>query len=155
NSDIEALGALIDAAARDADHEGLAKLSRQRIEQPGAAHQRRADLVWLAKIYDEQLKDLARAIDTWREVRQRYGEDREAVTALTDLLSRAERWPELAEVLSQAAASEVARFTQLQTQLGDAYRERLGKPEDAARRYRSALQVDPTHAGARTGQKAL
>ncbi len=154
-NDIEALGALIDAAARDSDHEGLAKLLRQRIEAPGAAHQRRADLVWLAKLYDEKLKDVARAIDVWREIGKRYGEDREAVTALTDLLSRAERWPELADVLSQAAASEITRFTELQTQLGDAYRQRLGKPENAVRRYRSALQVDPKHEGARAGQRAL
>jgi tetratricopeptide (TPR) repeat protein len=155
SSDIEALEALIQAAARDEDHAGLAKLLRQRAAAPAAAHQRRSDLVWLAKICADKLQDLGAAIDTWRQVRAQYGEDAEAVNALTELLSRAERWPELAEVLSQAAAGEVVRFTELQTQLGDAYRERLGKPEEAVKRYRVALQVDASHARAREGQRAL
>jgi tetratricopeptide (TPR) repeat protein len=154
-NDVEALDALIVAAARDEDHKGLVKLLRQRTQARGASHQRRADLIWLAKVHDEKLHDLDAAIGAWREVRQLFGEDHEAVSALTELLSRAERWAELADVLSQAAEGEVRRFTELQTQLGDAYRARLAKPDLAVLRYRLALQVDPSHAHAREGQKAL
>src|SRR6185503_8038747 len=74
---------------------------------------------------------------------------------LTELLSRAERWSELADVLSQAAARQIARFTELQTRLGDAYRERLDRPELAAERYRSALQVEPRDEAALRGQQEL
>lgn len=154
-SDVEALEALIQSAARDKDHASLVKLLTQRTLAPSAAHQRRSDLIWLARVYADQLQQLAPAIDAWRQVSTQYGEDAEVVTELTDLLSRAERWPELAELLNHAAASEVVRFTELQTQLGDAYRERLGKPEDAVKRYRVALQVDAAHARARVGQLAL
>jgi len=154
-NDIEALDALVAAAARDEDYPGLVRLLRLRTQARGAAHQRRADLIWLAQVFDEKLRDLDAAITTWREVRELFGEDQEAVSALTELLSRAERWPELAAVLSQAAQTEVQRFTELQTQLGDAYRARLAKPDLAVLRYRSALQVDPNHARARDGQRAL
>ena len=154
-SDVEALDALVAAAARDEDYPGLAKLLRQRMKVATSVQARRADLVWLAKISDEKLKDLDAAIQTWRQVHELHPEDREAVSGLTDLLSRAERWSELAEVLSHAAQDEVARFTALQTQLGDAYRTRLGKPELAVLRYRTALQVEPRNPGARAGQVTL
>ena len=155
SNDLEALEALIQAATREQDYATLAKLLRQRTESPGAAHQRRDDLAQLARIYDENLHDLETAIATWRELRQDYGEDDAAVSALTVLLSRAERWDELADILREAAQSEVQHFTELQTNLGDAYRTRLGKPELAVLRYRSVLQVDPAHAAARAGQTAL
>jgi tetratricopeptide (TPR) repeat protein len=71
------------------------------------------------------------------------------------LLSRAERWDELADILREAAQTEVQHFTELQTNLGDAYRTRLAKPELAVLRYRSVLQVDPAHAAAREGQHDL
>jgi tetratricopeptide (TPR) repeat protein len=154
-SDVEALDALVAAAARDEDYAGLAKLLRQRMKVAVSVQARRADLVWLARISDEKLRDLETAILTWRQVHELHPDDSEAVGALTDLLSRAERWPELAEVLSRAAQDEMARFTALQTQLGDAYRTRLGKPDLAVLRYRTALQVDPRNPGARAGQITL
>ncbi len=155
SSDVEALDALIAASERDGDHAGLAKHLRQRIRVAVSPQARRSDLGWLARIADEKLRDLDGAIQTWRQVQELHPEDREAVTALTDLLTRAERWAELADVLSRAAQDEVARFTALQTQLGDAYRTRLAKPELAVLRYRTALQVDPTHPAARVGQTTL
>ncbi|MEY4575831.1 MAG: hypothetical protein RL701_534, partial [Pseudomonadota bacterium] len=154
-NDLEALTALISAAERDHDHASLANLLRKRTRVPGAAHQRRSDLVWLARIYDERLQDLASAIEAWRELRAGFGDDPAAVSALTELLGRAGRWDELAEVLRQATEGEVHRFTELQSQLGDAYRLRLEKPELAAVCYRSALQADPRHPSARAGQNAL
>jgi tetratricopeptide (TPR) repeat protein len=155
SSDVEALDALVASATRDEDYAALAKLLRQRVRVEDNAQAKRADLGLLAKICDEKLKDLDGAIQTWRQIQELFAEDREAVQALTDLLSRAERWPELAEVLSRAAEGEVGRFTALQTQLGDAYRTRLGKPQSAVLRYRTALQIDPRHAGARAGQTTL
>ncbi|MET0391359.1 MAG: hypothetical protein ABW321_35625, partial [Polyangiales bacterium] len=153
--DIEALAALIRASERDNDFAALANLLRQRTRAPGAAHQRREDLIALARVQEEKLRDVDSAIATWRELRASFGDDQTAVAALTDLLSRVGRWDELADVLRQAAQGEVQRFTELQSQLGDAYRERLDKPELAVICYRSALQVDPAHAGARAGQHAL
>ena len=154
-NDLEALSALVDSAARDEDYLALAKLLRQRVQSPGAAHQRRDDLAWLARIYDEKLNDLGTAIETWRELKRSYKDDEHAVSALTELLARAERWDELAEALREAAQGEIVRFTELQTKLGDAYRARLDKPELAVLRYKSALQVDPAHVAAREGQQAL
>lgn len=155
SSDVEALDALVAAATRDEDYAALAKLLRQRIRVGSNLQAKRADLGWLAKLCDEKLRDLDGAIQTWRQIQELSPEDREAVSSLTDLLSRAERWPELAEVLSRAAEGEVGRFTTLQTQLGDAYRVRLGKPEQAVLRYRTALQIDPRHPAARAGQATL
>ena len=153
--DVEALDALVEKTKVAEAWGDLAPLLRQRAQAKGAADRRREDLVWLARLQSERLEDLDGAIATWREIQAGFGEDQETVNALTDLLSRAERWPELAQVLQQAAEREIARFTELQAQLGDAFRLQLGRPEEAVLRYRSALQVDPHHELARAGQHAL
>jgi tetratricopeptide (TPR) repeat protein len=153
--DLEALDALVTSAAEQQQWQKLAALLEQRIAAPGASARKRKDLVWLANTHAEQLADPGAAIEVWRRIVTTFGEDTESVTALTDLLSRAERWRELADVLSQAAARQIARFTELQTRLGDAYRERLDQAELAAQRYRSALQVDPRDEAALRGQHAL
>jgi tetratricopeptide (TPR) repeat protein len=153
--DVEALDALISSARGAQDWPALIAHLQKRIAAPGAAERRREDMVWLAKIFDEKLGSLDAAIEIWQTILTGFGEDMETVSALTQLYSRAERWQELAKVLNQAARHEVARFTELQTRLGDAYRERLGEPERAVNCYRSALQVDPTNAQARAGQTAL
>lgn len=154
-TDVEALDALVRFAAEARDWPRLAELLSARVRAPGAAVRRRHDLRWLAEVLAEQLHDLDSAIGVWREIQQTFGEDNETVNALTDLLSRAEYWHDLEEVLNQAADGEIRRFTTLQAQLGDAYRLRLSRPLDAALRYRSALQVDPTCKIARDGQLAL
>ncbi len=153
--DIEALDALIASAEQQQSWTELASLVKQRIAAPGAGARKRKDMEWLASIHADQLGDPGAAIDVWREIVSAFGEDSESLAALTDLLSRAERWRDLADVLSQAAARQIERFTELQTRLGDAYRARLDQAELAAQRYRSALQVDPSDPAALRGQHAL
>ncbi len=153
--DLEALEALIKAAAEQQAYARLCELLEQRLRAKGAEGRRRPDLVWLASTQADRLGDANAAIEVWRRIEKAFGADAESVAALTELLARAERWPELAEVLGQAAAREVGRFTELQTRLGDAYRERLSKPELAAERYRAALQVEPRDEAALRGQHAL
>lgn len=153
--DIEALEALINSAAEQQQWQRLAGLLEQRIRAQGASAQRRQDMVWLAGTYADRLGDSNAAIEVWRRIQANFGEDPQSITALTDLLGRAERWQELADVLSQAAAHQIGRFTELQTRLGDAYRERLDQPELAVHRYASALKVDPRLEAARKGQHAL
>jgi tetratricopeptide (TPR) repeat protein len=153
--DVEALDALVATSAARENWQALAQLLRQRCEAPGAADRRREDWAWLARVHADKLGQIEPAIEVWRKLLATYGEDRESVTALTDLLARAERWEELTEALRDAADHEVARFTELQTRLGDAYRERLGRAELAAQRYRAALQVDPANRPARDGLRPL
>jgi tetratricopeptide (TPR) repeat protein len=153
--DIEALEALIDAASEQQQWSRLAALLEQRIRAEAASARRRQDMVWLASTHADRLGDANAAIDVWRRIQHSFGEDPESIAALTDLLGRAERWQELADVLSQAAAHQIARFTELQSRLGDAYRERLDQPELAVQRYASALKVDPRLPAARHGQHAL
>lgn len=154
-TDVEALSALIEASQARGDHGQLAMLLRKRLKASGPGSGSRADMVRLAGVLADQLGDLDGAVELWTEVGATYGEDQETVTALTDILSRANRWPELAEVLEQAAARETQRFTQLQSQLGDAFRAHLERPRDATERYKSTIQVDPSHAAAREGLQAL
>ena len=154
-ADLEALDALAEAHEKAGQWLALIEVLRQRALGPVPAVRRRRDLVHIAAVFAEKLEDLEPAIDVWREVQQSFGEDAESVAALTDLLARAERWPELGELLEGAAGRETARFAELQVRLGDAYRQRLDRPEQAAECYRRTLQADPRHEQARAGLCAL
>lgn len=153
--DVEALDALIVAAEERDDWSRVCELLSSRIKAPAAAEDRRKDLRRLAELRGERLGDVDGSIEAWREIQTQFGEDIESVNALSELLSRAEKWEELAELLQHAASREVARFTEIQGDLGDAYRLRLERPREAASRYRSALQVQPIHEVARAGLIAL
>ncbi len=154
-ADLEALDALAEAHEKSGQWLPLIEVLRQRALGPVPAARRRRDLVRIASVFSDQLEDLEPAIDVWREVQQSFGEDAESIAALTDLLARTERWPELGELLEGAAGRETARFAELQVRLGDAYRQRLDRPEQAAECYRRTLQADPRHEQAREGLGAL
>lgn len=153
--DGEAIDALIAAYGAMESWGELIELLGRRAELFGASPRRRADLAVIARVHAEHLNDLTAAIDTWRRIVNEFGEDAEAARALIDLLGRASRWPELADVLRGAAERETATFTDLYVRLGDAYRERLRDPEHATQSYRTALLADPARADARVGLIAL
>ncbi len=152
NEAIDALIALYGALESWTD---LNRMLGQRAALFGASPRRRADLTVIARVQAEHLSDVEGAIGTWRQIEREFGEDAETARALIDLLGRASRWPELAEVLRAAADRETATFTDLYVGLGDAYRERLRDPLLATKSYRVALQANASRADAREGLLAL
>ncbi|MEM9491605.1 MAG: hypothetical protein AAGC55_20840, partial [Myxococcota bacterium] len=126
-----------------------------RVSKAKSDSQKRADLVRIAVIYDKELSDAGQAIDAWVRVQNECGENAETVDALADLLTRAERWSDLAELLERASGDEIVRVTRRLSRLADAYRAHLGAPDRALAGFRSALTIDSTFAEARTGLTEL
>jgi tetratricopeptide (TPR) repeat protein len=122
---------------------------------PPAAYQVRADLVEIATIARDRLGDLGRAIDAWREVVDRFGEDEESVATLADLYTASGAFAELAELLSRNASVDRGRHADRLARLADAHRLELGDAPGAVGWYGRALDVDPGHERARAGLGAL
>lgn len=154
-ADREAIDALVDLLDRTARWDLLVHALRRRIGTLGADPQRRGDLVRIARIQATDLLAEASAIDTWIEVQKTFGADVESVDALTELLSRAGRWADLAELLSEAGNRDRSRLAAHFARVGDALVEKLADPARAVDWYRQALEADPAHEGARTGLRTL
>ena len=154
-ADAEALAAsrtLLLAAER---WPALIALLRRRVESAPAPHQVRADLVEIATLARTRTRDLGRAVDTWRELASRFGEDAETVDALCELLAESGRFAELGELLVERAGVDRRVHADRLARLGDTLRERLDDARGAIAWYGRALEVEPAHEGARAGLGAL
>ncbi|MFW6049946.1 MAG: tetratricopeptide repeat protein [Myxococcota bacterium] len=153
--DREAVDAVVSLLEREERWEPLVEALRRRIAHETVAFARRADLVRVARIEAERLADPDRAIATWREVAEGFGEDPEVVDALSELYGQTERWQELTDLLERATAREGEHLAAVRVRMGDIYREQLGDPQKAVTSYRRTLEADPTHEAARAGLVAL
>jgi tetratricopeptide (TPR) repeat protein len=153
--DVEALAAARDLLVRVERWSAVIDLLRKRIESAPAAHQIRADLIETATLARDRLKDIARAIDIWREVVTRFGSDDENVQALADLYAESRAFKELAELLSVNANFDRGRHADRLSRLADAHRQELHDAPAAVEWYGRALDVDPAHTAARAGLQAL
>ena len=70
-------------------------------------------------------------------------------------MSQAERWDELAKLLSDVANTEYQQVSDLFSRLGDLYRIQFSQGEQAARYYAQTLLLDPTEENARSGLTTL
>ncbi len=153
--DLEALAAVIELLERNERWEELVDALSRRAVAKVMPLQRRADLVRIAKVQVDKLEQLSEAIETWLKVRGEFGENDETIAALDELMSRAERHGELAELLGQAAQTEHGRASALLVRVGDLQRVDLGNAVEAVRWYADALSIAPADEGALAGLQAL
>ena len=130
-ADVEALAAARDLLVRVESWPAVIDLLRRRIDSAPPAHQIRADLIEMATLARERLGDVGRAIEIWREVVTRFGDDDENVGALADLYTESGAFAELAALLSRNANVDRGHHADRLARLADAHRLRLG---DAAGR---------------------
>ena len=92
----------------------------------------------LARVFEEELADVAKAEETYRYVLTVSPQEADALANLDRIYSSLEQWSELAGVLEQRAASaqDELEKVELYTRLGQVYEEQLGQIPDAVRAYR-------------------
>ena len=154
-TDREALDALVDLAAAGAKPELLVEALRARAGSGVTEAQRRADMIRIAELQAEQLEDLAGAVETWRQIEARFGEDGTTVAALRRLLAAGERWRELIERLSRAGEADRARLAELGEFLGAICLRHTEDTLAAAGWFTRSLRADPSYEPARAGLRAL
>lgn len=102
----------------------------------------------LARVFEEELADAARAEETYRYVLTVVPSDEAALENLDRIYSSFEQWSELAGVLERRAvtAPDTRDQVELYTRLGQAYEEHLGQVDDAIRAFRAIFdRLEPTN----------
>jgi len=109
--------------------------------------QKKARLFVLGQVYDRELQDQARAIETYTSVLDIDPDDLEAMQALDRLYLQTQRWYDLLSVLERQTelSGSAAEVVSLRFRIGELWREKLNDPSRAVEAYKRVLEMDPTH----------
>ncbi|MFV8756331.1 tetratricopeptide repeat protein [Nannocystaceae bacterium ST9] len=155
DTDLEARDAVVELLQTNQRWSELVDALLARAADSSLEQQRRSDLIRAAKIQSEQLGQIEAAIETWLNVRKSFGDEPEILDALDRLLTKTQRWKELAELLAGSAGTGRDRAARMLTRLGDICRQHLGDPDRAADYYAKALGVDAANHEGLAGLRAL
>jgi tetratricopeptide (TPR) repeat protein len=150
----EVLGALARVYRRLGANRELARTLERLADVAPAAAARKELLLEVAKIMADQLSDRDGAIAAYRKILAVDPEDPNALRLLGRVLGAAERWEDLADVLSsQVSLAErqpnlVAEAAELRYRLGRIRHQRLADQEGALACYREVLERVPRHPAA-------
>jgi tetratricopeptide (TPR) repeat protein len=117
--------------------------------------QRRADLLRLAEMERDKLKDPAKAIAALGKILTTAPGDVEAVAAILDLYGESAEWQELVNLGTREGLSAQQRLVTQFVRLGDACAKHLSDPKGGALWYGRALAIDPQTKGLRDALFAL
>ncbi|MBV1862295.1 MAG: tetratricopeptide repeat protein, partial [Nannocystaceae bacterium] len=108
---------------------------------------RRQALYVLGQVYDAELKDTDRAIDTYQAVLDIEPGDQQAIQALDRLYGQAERWLDQHQILERAvdAFDTAEEQTALRYRIGQLWETQLADMVRAIEAYREVLAHDPAH----------
>jgi tetratricopeptide (TPR) repeat protein len=144
---LEELSKLRAAAGDDAE---VVKLLLRRAELAVEGHDAIALKHEAARVLAEKLHDVPRATSLYEDILEGEPNDAEAAQVLRRLYAEAERYKDLARLLSRlvdVAASQEQR-AKLRLELAELQNGRFKAPEDAIETLRAILDEDPTHAQA-------
>ena len=132
-------------------------LDKRAAKEERDPDQRRADRVRVARILADNLDASEEAIDTWRDIEEKFGHSEDGTKALTQLLRAMQRWTELAEHLTGAAERAPNAIEKAETlrELGDVQRAELDELRGSILSYEASLSNDPRNEGSREGLRAL
>ena len=105
----------------------------------------------LARTFEDELGDVAKAEETYKYVLGIDAKDTEALANLDRIYLSSESWPELAQVLEMRvqATADTLDLVDLYPRLGELYEARLNDIPNAIRAYRRIFdELDKTHDGA-------
>ncbi len=154
-NDLSGLDARIGILETQQRWDDLVAALESRASKVSAPNQKRADLVRVALVHQQQRKDLTASISAWQRVVADHKDDEEGVSALADLLAETGRWSEMADLLESASDRATSRTVARLVRLGDALREHLDAPARALAAFRNAIAIDPASKEARAGLTAL
>lgn len=151
---LAALERLYRATARYADLLGIYEKRRELSPDHGEQKQISYEI---AKLYETELKDLDRAIDTYNGVLESEPTDVRALSALDVLYRQLERWEPYVDTLRRRIELDAteAELIDLKYRLGQTLEKHTGDAAGALENYREILFLDAQHTGAREALEAL
>ena len=101
----------------------------------------------LAQVYDRELGDVAKAIETYQGILDLDADELPAIQSLDRLYGQAERWYDLLGNLERQVelAETTGETVALKYRVGHLWQIRLGDVARAIESYREALELDPGH----------
>ncbi|HVI96110.1 MAG TPA: hypothetical protein VM753_18995, partial [Anaeromyxobacter sp.] len=153
----EALEALTQLFKRRGRVRDLVITLEQKLEAAAGLDEKKATLLEVARIYDGELHDVDEAVGALRRVLELDGADPAALDALSAVLRREARWPDLAQILSRArdlAPDDTQRIA-FQLQIAALYEKEIGDDEASVEAYRTVLGLDDRNADALAGLERL
>ncbi|MCA9653017.1 MAG: tetratricopeptide repeat protein [Myxococcales bacterium] len=147
DSERRALEALVKLYIQLENWEKLKDVYQRQSELAEDHDERRRALFVLGQVYDTELQDIDRAIDTYQQILDLDPADYEAISALDRLYGQAERWLDQLQILERAidAASSQEEQTAIRFRIGGLWEEKLGDMVRAIEAYREVLAHDYTH----------
>nr|WP_276602857.1 tetratricopeptide repeat protein [Nannocystis pusilla] len=148
DADASALDALAKLFTQTEAWENLKDIYRRKTELAESPEHRRYWLHQLGPIYDEKLKDVEQAIETYRAILDLEPADYDAIQALDRLYGQAERWQDQLGILERAVevAPQRDEKTALRHRIGGLYETQLADIVRAVEAYRDTLAHAPDHA---------
>ncbi|HEY4012646.1 MAG TPA: tetratricopeptide repeat protein [Polyangiaceae bacterium] len=145
---ITALEGLYRQTGRFADLLGIYEKKR---ELSGDPEEKKAIAFHIAGLYENEIQDVDRAIDTYVQVLEDDPSDPRALASLDVLYGRLGRWPHYVEVLGRRIELDIdeKQLVDLKYRLGQTLEKHLENPAGALENYREILFVAPEHEGAR------
>ncbi len=111
----------------------------------------------IAKLFETEIKDVDKAIDTYNQVLDDEPADARSLAALDVLYGQLERWEPYVDVLRRRIEldAQEAELIDLKFRLGGTLEKHLGDAPGALENYREILFLDSQHEGARLALEAL
>ncbi|HVU04695.1 MAG TPA: tetratricopeptide repeat protein [Polyangiaceae bacterium] len=135
----------------------LLEVYEKRRELAYSPEDRKPILFEIAKLYEVQIGDAAKAIETYRAVLEDDAADAPALAALDTLYQKTGEWEPYAEVLRRRIELDVneGELIDLKFRLAQAEEKHLARPAVALENYREILFLDADHEGARTALEGM
>jgi tetratricopeptide (TPR) repeat protein len=101
----------------------------------------------LGQVYDRELKDIPRAIETYQTILDLDAEDFQAIQALDRLYGQAGRWYDLLQILEREVelAQSTGETVSLKHRIGQLWEKELKDLTRSVESYREVLSLDGTH----------
>jgi golgin subfamily B member 1 len=111
----------------------------------------------IAKLYETELKDVDRAIDTYSAILEDEPSDARSLAALDVLYAQLGRWQPFVDTLRRRIELDLgeAELIELKFRLGQTLEQHLGDAAGALENYREILFLSAQHEGARLALEAL
>ena len=145
--DMPAMDALERLYVRLARWEPLKDVYAKKADLAEDPDDKKRMLYVLAQVYDRELGDVAKGIETYQGILDLDADELPAIQSLDRLYGQAERWYDLLGNLErQVELSETTgESVALKYRIGNLWQIRLGDVARAIESYREALEMDPGH----------
>jgi len=147
DTDREALEALVRLYLKEGRWDQLKDVYQRQSELAEDPDDRRKALYVLGQVYDAELGETDRAIDTYQAVLEIDAADYQAIQALDRLYGQAERWLDQLQILERAveAVPDELDQTGFRYRIGALWETKLGDIVRSIESYREVLAYDPSH----------